>query len=100
MSALAEARATENYSLASEPRVVAGPLWPVVEGIYARWLWQSSTSLRKNEPRNHFTIGIVDDVTHTSLNWNPALRTEAEDVDTALLRTRRRRHGRSEQELD
>ena len=42
-------------------------------------------SLPKERPRNHFTIGIVDDVTHTSLNWNPALRTEAEDVDTALF---------------
>ena len=41
--------------------------------------------LAKERPRNHFTIGIVDDVTHTSLVWNPALRTEAEDVDTALF---------------
>ncbi len=33
--------------------------------------------LRKERPRNHFTVGIIDDVTHTSLKWNPSFRTEA-----------------------
>jgi pyruvate-ferredoxin/flavodoxin oxidoreductase len=32
--------------------------------------------LRKDRPRNHFTIGIVDDVTHTSLEWDAAFSTE------------------------
>jgi pyruvate-ferredoxin/flavodoxin oxidoreductase len=27
--------------------------------------------LTKTEPKNHFTIGIVDDVTHTSLDYDP-----------------------------
>src|SRR5690606_25800023 len=31
-------------------------------------------------PRNHFTIGIVDDVTKTSLPWDPEFRTEGEGV--------------------
>ena len=41
--------------------------------------------LARERPRNHFTIGIVDDVTHTSLAWDPSIRTEAEDVATALF---------------
>jgi pyruvate-ferredoxin/flavodoxin oxidoreductase len=28
--------------------------------------------LSKAKPKNHFTIGIHDDVTHTSLEWDPA----------------------------
>jgi pyruvate-ferredoxin/flavodoxin oxidoreductase len=32
--------------------------------------------LKKSEPKNHFTIGIVDDVTHTSLNYDPDFSTE------------------------
>jgi pyruvate-ferredoxin/flavodoxin oxidoreductase len=41
--------------------------------------------LANERPRNHFTIGIVDDVTHTSLPWDPTFRTESEDVDTAVF---------------
>ncbi|MCL4683376.1 pyruvate:ferredoxin (flavodoxin) oxidoreductase [Myxococcota bacterium] len=32
--------------------------------------------LAQPAPRNRFTIGIVDDVTHTSLPWDPEFRTE------------------------
>jgi pyruvate-ferredoxin/flavodoxin oxidoreductase len=33
--------------------------------------------LRKNRPKNHFTIGIVDDLSHTSLAWESAFHTDA-----------------------
>ncbi|HID49333.1 MAG TPA: pyruvate:ferredoxin (flavodoxin) oxidoreductase, partial [Chromatiales bacterium] len=33
--------------------------------------------LARPQPKNHFTIGIHDDVTHTSLDWDPAFRTDA-----------------------
>ncbi|MDR9436694.1 MAG: pyruvate:ferredoxin (flavodoxin) oxidoreductase [Thiohalophilus sp.] len=33
--------------------------------------------LRGNKPKNDFTIGIHDDVTQTSLEWDPAFRTDA-----------------------
>ena len=32
--------------------------------------------LSKPEPKNHFTIGIEDDVTHTSLDYDPSFSTE------------------------
>ena len=41
--------------------------------------------LDKKTPRRHFTIGIVDDVTHTSLAWDPSFRTEAAEVSTSLF---------------
>jgi pyruvate-ferredoxin/flavodoxin oxidoreductase len=34
--------------------------------------------LRKPSPKNHFTVGIHDDVTHTSLSYDPEFSTEAE----------------------
>ncbi|MFO8024744.1 pyruvate:ferredoxin (flavodoxin) oxidoreductase, partial [Thiohalophilus sp.] len=37
--------------------------------------------LSRNNPKNHFTIGIHDDVTHTSLEWDSAFRTDAH-IDT------------------
>jgi pyruvate-ferredoxin/flavodoxin oxidoreductase len=36
--------------------------------------------LNKPEPRNHFTVGINDDVTHHSLEYDPAFSIESDDV--------------------
>ena len=33
--------------------------------------------LKQEQPKNHFTIGIHDDVTHTSLDWDAGYRTDA-----------------------
>ena len=32
--------------------------------------------LKKDQPKNHFTVGIIDDVTHTNLDWDPDFSTE------------------------
>ncbi|MEJ2390430.1 MAG: pyruvate:ferredoxin (flavodoxin) oxidoreductase [Gammaproteobacteria bacterium] len=34
--------------------------------------------LERPHPKNQFTIGIHDDVSHTSLEWDPAFRTQAQ----------------------
>jgi len=36
--------------------------------------------LKKDKPKNHFTVGIQDDVTHTSIEYDPGFTTEGEDV--------------------
>jgi pyruvate-ferredoxin/flavodoxin oxidoreductase len=36
--------------------------------------------LRKDHPLNHFTVGINDDVTHTSIDYDPSFSTERENV--------------------
>ena len=41
--------------------------------------------LDKDKPKNHFTIGINDDVTHTSLDYDAAFNIEGEDVTRALF---------------
>ncbi len=42
-------------------------------------------NLNAQPPKNHFTIGINDDVTHTSLEWDPHFSTENEDVHRAMF---------------
>ncbi len=37
------------------------------------------------QPKNHFTIGINDDVTHTSLPFDPRFHIESDDVTRALF---------------
>jgi pyruvate-ferredoxin/flavodoxin oxidoreductase len=41
--------------------------------------------LAKPRPKNHFTIGIVDDVTHTSLTYDPDFDIEPKDVFRAVF---------------
>jgi len=41
--------------------------------------------LREPRPKNHFTIGITDDVTHMSLAYDASFNIEAPDVTTAVF---------------
>ncbi len=41
--------------------------------------------LKKRSPKNHFTIGIRDDVTHTSLDYDPEFSSEAAGTVRALF---------------
>ena len=67
------------------PRVVGGRYGlsskeftpAMVKGVYEE--------LTKDEPKNHFTIGIVDDVSHTSLDYDAAFSTEPHEVVRALF---------------
>ncbi|MDR1316188.1 MAG: pyruvate:ferredoxin (flavodoxin) oxidoreductase [Spirochaetales bacterium] len=42
-------------------------------------------SLKSASPKNHFTIGITDDLTKTSLDWDSAFSLPTEGVHTALF---------------
>ena len=41
--------------------------------------------LQKDKPKNHFTIGIKDDVTHTSLDYDASFQIENEKATRALF---------------
>ena len=41
--------------------------------------------MAKDAPKNHFTIGIHDDVTHTSLDYDASYSTEGDDVVRAMF---------------
>jgi len=41
--------------------------------------------MSKDDPKNHFSVGIVDDVTHNSLAFDPNFTTEAKDQVRALF---------------
>ena len=42
-------------------------------------------NLSTDGPRNHFTVGINDDVSNTSLEWDPAFSTEPDHVNKAVF---------------
>jgi pyruvate-ferredoxin/flavodoxin oxidoreductase len=85
LAALREAEDAGSGAFAAPPRVVAGRYGlsskefdpPMVQAIFAH--------LNTEHPRNHFTIGIVDDVTHTSLPYDAGLDIEPTDVTRAVF---------------
>jgi pyruvate-ferredoxin/flavodoxin oxidoreductase len=42
-------------------------------------------NLKEKEPKNHFTVGIHDDLNYTNLDWDPEFSTEGEDVHRAVF---------------
>lgn len=42
-------------------------------------------NLKSDKPKNNFTVGIIDDVTNTSLEWDKNFNIEPQDIFTALF---------------
>jgi len=76
VTAIDEAYARGEAPFQSRPRVIGGRYGlsskeftpAMVKGIF--------DEMTKDEPKNHFTIGIHDDLTHTSLPYDPDFSTE------------------------
>ena len=67
VTALREARDGGFSSFDREPRVVGGRYGLSSKEFTPAMVKAVFDELAKEKPRNHFTVGIVDDVTHTSL---------------------------------
>ena len=85
VTALAEARAEGTSSFASEPVVVGGRYGLSSKEFTPAMVKAIFDTLAQTRPRNHFTVGIVDDVTHTSLAYDDTFDPEPADVMTALF---------------
>jgi pyruvate-ferredoxin/flavodoxin oxidoreductase len=85
MAALGEARNEGISPFKAEPRVVAGRYGLSSKEFTPAMVKAVFDELDKKDGRRKFTIGIVDDVTHTSIAWDPSFRTEAADVSTSLF---------------
>ena len=85
VAALREARETGLSRLESDPAVVAGRYGLSSKEFTPAMVKAVFDELREEKPRNHFTVGIVDDVTHTSLAWDRELDIEPDDVTRAVF---------------
>jgi pyruvate-ferredoxin/flavodoxin oxidoreductase len=61
------------------PRVIGGRYGLSSKEFNPAMIRAVFDNLAAATPKNHFTIGIHDDVSHTSLDWEPAWRTDAHD---------------------
>ena len=85
VTALAEARADGTSSFAAEPVVVGGRYGLSSKEFTPAMVKAIFDTLAEVRPKNHFTVGIMDDVTHTSLAYDDTFDTEPADVTTALF---------------
>ena len=85
VAAVQEAVAVGRIPSPRAPRVVGGRYGlsskeftpAMVKGVF--------DELKKNTPKNHFTIGVLDDVGHTSLDYDPSFITESDRAVRAMF---------------
>ena len=95
VTALSEDFSSPAPRFLQNPRVIGGRYGisskeftpAMVKGIFDK--------LKKPQPKNHFTIGIDDDVTHTSLSYDPTFSTEDPPAPSAPSSTASARTARS-----
>jgi pyruvate-ferredoxin/flavodoxin oxidoreductase len=85
VTALVEARRADALPFAFEPVVLGGRYGLSSKEFTPGMVKAVFDELAKPKPKNHFTIGIVDDVTHTSLPWDAEFDIEPPDTVRALF---------------
>ncbi len=67
------------------PRVIGGRYGLSSKDFNPAMVKAVFDELRKPDPRNGFTVGIIDDVSHTSLEFDPNYSIEPDDVVRAVF---------------
>jgi len=77
ITAFAEAFTSGASKLAAMPRIVGGRYGLSSKEFTPGMIKGVFDELKKDQPKNHFTIGIFDDLSHTSLEWDADFRNDA-----------------------
>ena len=85
VTAIAEEAANCTVDFALRPRVVGGRYGLASKEFTPAMVKAVFDQLDEEKPRNHFSVGIVDDVTFTSLPVDPGFDTEPEDQVRAMF---------------
>ncbi len=85
LTALAEGLAAGFGKLKTMPKVVGGRYGLSSKEFTPAMVKAVFDDLKTKQPRNHFTVGINDDVSHTSLPVDHEFSTEADNVIRAMF---------------
>jgi pyruvate-ferredoxin/flavodoxin oxidoreductase len=85
LSALEEGGVAGTLPAAGRPRVIGGRYGLSSKEFTPAMAAAALAELGKDRPRNHFTLGIVDDVSGTSLAWDRSFSTESSDTVRAVF---------------
>jgi len=84
-TALMEHQGVHGDRFSAMPRVIGGRYGLSSKEFTPAMVCGVLNEMSKVRPNNHFTIGINDDVTYTSLAYDPAFSTEDDDVFRAVF---------------
>ena len=85
VTAVSEAMADSEPPFAAFPRIIGGRYGLSSKEFTPAMIKGVFDELATASPKNHFTVGIEDDVTHTSLSYDPAFSTEHPKTVRALF---------------
>jgi len=69
----------------SMPRIIGGRYGLSSKEFTPTMVKAVFDEMKKPQPKNHFTVGINDDVSHTSLAYDPTFSVEKDDVVRAIF---------------
>ena len=85
ITALAEGLMNGTGKLKTMPKVVGGRYGLSSKEFTPAMVKATFDNLKEKQPKNHFTVGITDDVTHTSLPVDNEFSTEPDNVIRAMF---------------
>ncbi len=80
INALAEINQEGTLPFGQMPKVVGGRYGLSSKEFTPAMIKGVFDNLNSEKPKNHFTVGINDDVSHTNLDYDPDFSTESDDV--------------------
>lgn len=84
-TAIGEAMADGSLSMKNYPVIVGGRYGLGSNEFNPGMAKAVLDNLKESKPKNHFTVGINDDVTNTSLEYDEDFSSESEDIHTAMF---------------
>jgi pyruvate-ferredoxin/flavodoxin oxidoreductase len=85
VSAITEGMAAGDQPFDAAPRVIGGRYGLSSKEFTPAMIKGVFDEMKNPAPKNHFTIGIRDDVTHTSLDYDPEFGCESPDTTRAVF---------------
>lgn len=85
VSAISEGLVNGEAPFTTAPRVIGGRYGLSSKEFTPAMVKAVLDELNKEKPKNHFTVGITDDVTHTSLDVDPKFSTEDPETVKAVF---------------
>src|SRR5580765_7720400 len=85
VTALNEVESQSTHLMQPMPKVIGGRYGLSSKEFSPAMVRGVFEELAKEKSRRHFTVGIVDDITHTSIDYDPTFSTEEPDTVRALF---------------
>jgi pyruvate-ferredoxin/flavodoxin oxidoreductase len=85
ITALSESMIADKLPFGAYPRVIGGRYGLSSKEFTPAMVIAIYDELKKSNPKNHFTIGVNEDITKSSLEYDPNKSTEADDAVRAMF---------------